>query len=163
MTTALRHAARCVDPEGFVVLCDSALQLRSVTSDDLVSALHDAPREVRDLLRRCDRRAQSGTETMVRVRLRSRNIAVTPQHHVPGVGFVDLLIGDRLVVEVDSKSHHTGTERYEADRARDRRLVQLGYVVLRLSYRQVVHEWATSEEVILDLIRRRAHRGETLH
>ncbi|WP_299573327.1 DUF559 domain-containing protein [uncultured Williamsia sp.] len=84
---------------------------------------------------------------------------MTTQHRVPGVGRVDLLVGERLVIEVDSHAHHTGVERYEADRARDRRLVQLGYVVLRLSYHQVVHDWPETEKVVLDLIRRREHRG----
>lgn len=157
--TALRYAARCLDAEGLVVVADSLLNSGRVTTEEVSTALSRAPSRIRDLLDRCDPAAESGTETMVRLRLRARNIAVTTQHRVPGVGRVDLLIGERLVIEVDSHAHHTGVERYEADRARDRRLVQLGYVVLRLSYRQVVHDWEASELVVLDLVRRREHRG----
>ncbi|MGZ8178424.1 type IV toxin-antitoxin system AbiEi family antitoxin domain-containing protein [Williamsia sp. SKLECPSW1] len=159
LLTALRYSVRCLDAEGLIVVVDSVLNGRLATVDEVETALVHAPRRVRELLARCDAQAQSGTETMVRLRLRSMNIAVTTQHPVPGVGSVDLLVGDRLVIEVDSHAHHTGVERYEADRARDRRLVQLGYVVLRLSYHQVVHDWPACEAAILDLIRRRAHRG----
>lgn len=159
LLTALRHAARCLDAEGVIVVVDSLLNGKRTTISDVTTALSPAPRSVRHLLDRCDAEAQSGTESMVRLRLRARNVAVTTQHRVPGVGRVDLLVGERLVIEVDSHAHHTGVERYEADRARDRRLVQLGYVVLRLSYQQVVHDWPTTEEAILDLVRRREHRG----
>ncbi len=119
-------AARCLDAEGLVVVVDSALNGERATPHEVERAVAPAPQAVRRLLDRCDAEAQSGTETMVRLRLRARNITVTTQHRVPGVGRVDLLVGERLVIEVDSHAHHTGVERYEADRARDRRLVQLG-------------------------------------
>ncbi|MBJ7289313.1 DUF559 domain-containing protein [Williamsia sp.] len=159
VVTALRHAARCLDHEGFVVVCDSALNSRLITIDELRATTAAAPARVRDLIDRCDGNSQSGTETMVRLRLRSKNIAVTTQHHVPSVGHVDLLVGDRLVIEVDSVAHHTGVDRYESDRTRDRLLAQLGYLPLRFTYRQVVHDWASCERTVDDLIRRREHRG----
>ncbi len=155
---AIGHAARCLDAEGFVVVCDSALDLGLVTIDELAATMSVAPARVRDLLDRCDGRSQSGTETMVRLRLRAKNIAASTQHHIPGVGNVDLLVGNRLVIEVDSKAHHTGVERYEADRTRDRMLIQLGYLPLRFSYRQVVHDWPACENTILDIVRRGDHR-----
>nr|WP_296395394.1 DUF559 domain-containing protein [Williamsia sp.] len=157
VATALRYAARCLDHEGFVVVCDSALNSGLVTSDELHTSLIAAPQHIRNLIDRCDGNAQSGTETMVRLRLRSKNIAVTTQHHVPSVGHVDLLVGDRLVIEVDSVAHHTGVDRYESDRTRDRLLAQLGYLPLRFTYRQVVHDWASCEDAVIDLVRRRAH------
>ncbi|GAA1457568.1 type IV toxin-antitoxin system AbiEi family antitoxin domain-containing protein [Williamsia maris] len=155
--TAIRHAARCLDHEGFVVVCDSALNSGLVTIDELRTSLATAPQHIHASLDRCDGKAQSGTETMVRLRLRSKNIAVTTQHHVPSVGHVDLLVGDRLVIEVDSVAHHTGVERYESDRTRDRELIRLGYLPLRFTYRQVVHDWASCETTVIDLVRRRRH------
>lgn len=157
--TAVRFAARCLEAEGLIVVVDSVLNGKRATRQEVERALMASPQSVRRHLDWTDGEAQSGTETMVRLRQRARNIAVTTQHRVPGVGRVDLLVGERLVIEVDSHAHHTGVERYEADRARDRRLVQLGYVVLRLSYKQVVHDWPETEKVILDLVRRREHRG----
>lgn len=158
VVTALRHAARSLDAEDFIVVSDSALNLKLATFDELSSALSTAPARVRSLLDRCDGQAQSGTETMVRLRLRAKNIGVSTQHHVPGVGHVDLLVGNRLVIEVDSKAHHTGVERYESDRTRDRLLTQLGYLPIRFTYRQVVHDWHACEHTVIDLVRRGDHR-----
>ena len=155
---SLAYAARCLDAEGLVVVCDSALNSRRATIEEITSALAPAPARTRALVDRCDGAAQSGTETMVRLRLRSRNISVTLQPRIAGVGFVDLLVGDRLVVECDSREHHTGIERYENDRARDRMLIELGYLPLRLSYRQIVHDWPATEAAILTLVRRGDHR-----
>ncbi|MGU3292961.1 type IV toxin-antitoxin system AbiEi family antitoxin domain-containing protein [Williamsia sp. M5A3_1d] len=154
---ALRHAVLCLDAEGLVVLCDSALNTRLATGEELATALSAAPSRIRSLLDRCDPAAQSGTETMVRLRLRSQNIAVTVQPLIDGVGFVDLLVGERLVIECDSLAHHTGLDGYENDRARDRTLIALGYLPMRLSYRQIVHEWPTCNRAILDVVRRGDH------
>lgn len=108
------------------------------------------------LLTKCDF-AESGTETLVRLKLRAGGIRVRPQMVIGGVGRVDLLIGARLVIEVDSREHHTSADAYESDRARDRKLTAMGYLVVRLSYRQVLHEWAEIEPDLLALIRRDAH------
>lgn len=46
----------------------------------------------------------------------------------------------RLIVETDGYRYHRGRAAFENDRARDLKLRSLGYEVLRLSYRQVLHE-----------------------
>ncbi|QCR18431.1 hypothetical protein C1N71_02340 [Agrococcus sp. SGAir0287] len=58
---------------------------------------------------------------------------------------VDLLVGDRLVIECDGGEHHAGWEAQAADRARDGRLVTLGSLVVRLTDQQIVDDWATVE------------------
>jgi len=45
----------------------------------------------------------SGLETLARLHLRRRHIRVRSQVHIPPVGWVDLLIGGRLVLELDSR------------------------------------------------------------
>jgi very-short-patch-repair endonuclease len=87
--------------------------------------------------------------------LRSRNLRVRPQVWIPGVGRVDLLIGDRLVLELDGREWH---QDFERDRARDRALVARGYLVLRASYRQVLEDWPTIEAQIAEIVARRDHR-----
>jgi very-short-patch-repair endonuclease len=71
-----------------------------------------------------------------------------PQVGIPGVGRVDLLIGDRLVLEVDGRAFHSSTPDFARDRERDLTLAGLGFRVLRLSYGQVVADWPASEAAI---------------
>jgi very-short-patch-repair endonuclease len=54
---------------------------------------------------------------------------------------VDLLWREqRLVVEVDGFAYHSGRAAFERDRVRDSRLVALGIRVVRVTWRQIVHE-----------------------
>lgn len=86
---------------------------------------------------RCDPLSQSGTESLVRVRLRRRGIRVQTQFRRRGVGRVDLLIGDRMVIECDSDEFHSGDEAQERDYDRDLELIDGDFLVLRLRYRHV--------------------------
>ncbi len=148
---------RCLDDEGVIVVMDSILNHCLLSRAELRELLADASLRIHRLVSECDR-AESGTESMVRFRLRRQGIQVRAQVAIAGVGRVDLLIGDRLVLEVDSRAHHTGTETYAADRERDRVLVRQGYLVIRLTYQHVVNEWPRVEADILALIRRDRHR-----
>ncbi|WP_288817197.1 hypothetical protein [uncultured Gordonia sp.] len=137
VATALQYAARCFDVEGFVILCDSALNTGKITPARLRAEFDDAPMFVKRAIEKTHRLAASGTETAARLRLRSAGLRVTVQHHVSGVGWVDLLVGERLALELDSVEHHTGIEKYEEDRTRDRKLISRGYFPLRVTYAQV--------------------------
>jgi len=46
----------------------------------------------------------------------------------------------RLIVETDGYRYHRGKEAFEDDRARDLKLRELGYEVIRLTYRQVIDQ-----------------------
>lgn len=74
------------------------------------------------------------------------------------MGRVDFLVGQCLVIEVDSRAHHTDPENYHRDRLRDQRLVSRGYIVIRLTYEQVMFDLAATIERIVPLIARGAHR-----
>lgn len=154
---ALVSAGRCVTPEQFVAILDSATHRLGVGRLELEALLARAPRRVRRLLDRCAP-AESGTESLTRFRLTSRGVRVAPQVVIGTVGRVDFLVGRRLVIEVDSIAHHTSRETYTRDRERDRRLVALGYLVVRLTYHQVMHDWGRVEPDLLAVIRRGDHR-----
>lgn len=153
---ALRHAVRCLDDEGIVVIIDSLMNLGLGTKNDIADMLGRCPLDVLNLLDRCGV-AESGTETMVRCRLRARNVKLAPQVRIPGVGRVDFLVGNRLIIEVDSEEFHHNLEQFHKDRERDRIAAEKGYLVVRLTYRDVVYGWPPVEESILELIRRREH------
>lgn len=168
--TALRHALRCLDPEGITVVCDSLLNTSRramagqpvteiLTPTEVASAFDDAPMNIAACLHRCDDRAASGTESMVRLRLRSKNVKVEVQARIPGLGKVDLLVGDRLIIETDSLQHHTGIKAYREDRRRDQVATRLGMPHLRLTYENVVYEWPETERTILAIIRAGHHRA----
>jgi very-short-patch-repair endonuclease len=95
-------------------------------------------------LRHFDPRSGSGSETRVRLWFQRRNVRVRSQVHIAGVGRIDLLVGESLVIEVDSAAFHTGRDRYEEDRRRDLTLTALGFQVVRLAYAQVFASWPTT-------------------
>ncbi len=159
VATALQYAARCFDEEGFVILCDSALHHGKLTHDDLRSEFRLAPLAIKNAIERCNRLAASGTETAARLRLRSAGLRVEVQHHVPGVGWIDLLVGERLAIELDSRAHHTGEEDYESDRVRSRKLIPLGYLPMRLTYAQVFSHWEATYADIAAAVRKGYHRN----
>jgi very-short-patch-repair endonuclease len=65
-----------------------------------------------------------------------------PEHNVRIDGLeVDLFWRDHaLVIEVDGFAYHSGRAAFERDRSRDARLTALGIAVMRITWRQLVHE-----------------------
>jgi very-short-patch-repair endonuclease len=154
---ALVDAVQCQSEEYAVVVIDSALNKGLVTLRELEAAFARLPRRYARALSRVDARSESGTETLVRMRLRALGLRVSVQVRISGVGRVDLLIGDRFVIECDSRQWHTGQERYGADRHRDRQLIGLNYLAMRITYEMVLFDWAETERVILSRVARRDH------
>lgn len=153
---ALLYALGCQSEEAAIVLIDSALNQGLVTRAALEERFRGRPARYRRALRRSDGRAESGTETLVRLRLRALGLRVRIQ--VPfGRYRVDVLVGDRLVIECHSRAHHTGVEAYARDRRREIALVGEGLRPLTVSYEQILFEWAEVERVILGLVGRREH------
>ncbi len=94
---------------------------------------------------------------MVRLRLTSAKVRFGVQVQLDGVGRVDFLIGRRLIVEIDSRAHHDSPAAYAEDRRRDREAVARGYVVLRLTYQDVVHDWPRAWENLRAIVRAGDH------
>jgi len=155
---AFATACRCLDDEALVVIADSILNTGLMPLSELHRVAGLVSKRALERLDHVDPLSQSGTETLVRLRLRAHNIPVRSQVLVGG-DRVDLLIGDRLVIECDSRRHHAGEEEYVSDRARDLRvrLVGRGYLVLRYTYAQIVHEWERVDADIRRHIQRREH------
>lgn len=89
--------------------------------------------------------ADSGLETVVIPRLRWLKLPLRRQVVIAGRP-VDVLIGDRLVLQIDG-GHHIGAQR-DADNAHDAQLKLMGYHVIRVSYRQVIDDWPSVHDVI---------------
>lgn len=153
---ALTAAGRCTTAEYFVAILDSLLR-QGHRPADLVHMLRHCPVRVRRLVAHTDL-ADSGTESLVRFRLRAAGIRVRPQVRIHGVGRVDLLVGSRLVLEVDSRAHHSAHDAYVTDRDRDLALARLGYDRLRVTYEHVLHRWDEAFAAIMTIVRRGDHR-----
>jgi len=70
---------------------------------------------------------------------------------------VDVLIGERLVVQIDGFEHHGDARRRRKDIRGDARLVLLGYTALRFDYQQVMFDWPDVEASILGAVARGLH------
>lgn len=157
LAEALGQAAVCLPAEFALVAIDSALNKSLVTLPQLERAFALLPARARRLLDLPDAKCDSGLETLARYRLRRWRIRVRTQVRIPGVGRVDVVVGERLVLEFDGRGFHDDDDSFEEDRRRDRELHRLGYIVVRLSYTQVMQQWQRAEEVIREMVRRRDH------
>jgi len=146
---ALDDYARCAPREHVAAAVDSALHL------GLLSPGHDLARGfVADgVIGVCE----SGTETIFWLRMRRHRLPMSRQARFPGIGRVDFLVGERLIVEVDGRDFHDTESSFESDRQRDARLSTLGYRVLRFSYRQVMNEWPLVEAAVIAAVSRGDH------
>jgi very-short-patch-repair endonuclease len=162
LVTALDTAIMCLDAEGALVAVDSALNKKYVTLAELRHRFRGKPRHMR-VLSRAVTTSESGTETLVRTRLRGRGVKLRIQVRIGGVGRVDILVGDRLIIEVDGKEHHDDPDAFTRDRRRDLAAHARGYLTIRLSYRQVMYEWPEVERQVLALIRRDEHLWRARH
>jgi very-short-patch-repair endonuclease len=167
VTAAIGQLILCADRDSAIVSIDSALNgtaagRRLLTLAQLADILDSLPAKYAGIARQVDIRSQSGLETLARLRLRRRGLRIRTQAKISRVGHVDVLIGDRLVLELDSRSHHLG-DNYQKDRDRDLELFRQGFVVLRVSYSRVMYDWQSIEDAILLAVRRGEHLRRAMH
>lgn len=154
---AARCLPRCALGDQAVAVLDSALRRGVISVADLSAALRSAGKAGERLARQVDPSAESGTESMLRMLLRRATIRFRTQMKVWGVGRVDFLIGDRLVLEADGLEFHTG-EQVQRDRDRDNALERLGFHVLRFTYADIVRDPERVMATIRAVMARREHR-----
>ncbi|WP_193596165.1 endonuclease domain-containing protein [Microbacterium sp. YJN-G] len=148
----LALVADCEPREQALATWESALNQRLVTRD----ALERLPLKTRTraLLRDAVPFADSGLETYLRERLRWLRLHLTFQVWIAG-HCVDLLIGDRLVLQIDGATH-TGEQR-DADIRHDAELMLMGYRVIRVGYWQVMEQWHLVQDQILRAVAQGLH------
>lgn len=136
---ALIHAIRCQQPKHAIATVDSALYKGLVTPDDLVDVFAALPSRFGVLRQFLDSRSESGPESLVRLLLMRLGCAVDLQVSFSGVGFVDLVVDGWLVIECDSRAHHSSWKQQLKDYRRDLKLAQHGYCVLRLTAEDILY------------------------
>lgn len=158
LTLAIAEMLSCAPPDAAIAALDSALSSGVLVARDLELVRAFSLRSRHWIIDRADAGSESGIETKVRLLLRTRRIRHRSQVRIEGVGRVDLLVGDRLVIEVDGSRFHSGDDEFESDRRRDFELAIRGYLVIRLSYRMVTSHWDATRDHLLDVIARGEHR-----
>jgi len=159
----VRQALLCCTREEAITIIDSALNLRKLSMRRLREIVATLPSSFASVLLEVDDRSESGLESICRVRLVKLGLTVRTQVSIEGVGHVDLLLGDRLVIESDGQRWHEGSQAFERDRARDLVLHRLGYLVIRVSYWHVVEQWMLIELAVRAIVNRREHLWSSAH
>lgn len=137
---AIDHVAWCTSPLEQLVIIDSGLNTRRI--DPLFPpVLTKGTKSRRDwLLRMASGLCASVSETVAHATLDAAGFRPCIQVEREHVGRVDIEIGDRHVIEVDSWKHHGTREAFVEDRRRDREIVATGDYPLRFPYGEVVDD-----------------------
>lgn len=158
----LEQVVKHHDAETALVVVESVLNRGLITLADVTALTAGLPPPRQRVLARAIPTAESGSETRVRLWFERRGVPVRSQAVIAGVGRVDLLVGRSQIVELDSRAHHTGVDRYAEDRRRDLVVAPTEYRVLRLTYQDVWQQWAATEQVLALIVRRRRYRRAPL-
>lgn len=155
-TRSLADAVSCVadvvrgaDARTSFACVESALHLGYLTATRLDRELAAMPVHRRGSLSSAAGASESGGESLLRFELLRLGIEHRQQVEFAGIGRVDFMIGERLVIEVDGAEFHTSRATFEADRRRDALLAARGIRVLRFSYSQVAERWPEVEAALL--------------
>ena len=151
----LTQLASCKGDEAFFAALESALRQGLISHPQRAALRRALPRRQRWLVdfARCD--ADSGLESLLRLRLHLLGITVQTQVSIGGVGTVDFVIGDRLIVETDGTTHD-GPNRHR-DLVRDAMAASLGFLTLRFDTAMIIHDWDLVQTAILAILDRNGH------
>lgn len=148
---------RCAGTVPAMIALESALNRHELPMQAIESVRRLVPSWAHRPLDLATPDSDSGLETIARLLFHRMRIPVRTQVLVMGVRHVDLLVGERLVIELDGRAFHSG-EDFERDRRQDLELALRGYLVIRLSYRMVVDDWDATHRAVLELAARGMHR-----
>lgn len=143
--------------ESSMVALDSAANRGLLPGPERALLREKLPAKYRALIDDIRPESESGLETLVRRRLLGCGIVPALQVTVADGIRVDLLVGERLIIETDGREFHSDSVTFEADRGRDLFLKAFGYEVLRLSYRQVMGDWPSCEATVVRMLARGRH------
>ena len=132
---------RCAEETPAVVVADAALRRGLVSRAELAAMLRSnrsgGPLGHRRLAR-CREKARSPIESIARLELEDAGHSVEVGVDVPGVGEVDMLVDDRLLVETDGYQFHSSKGYWSNDRRREQGLIAQGRLWVRLTYDDVM-------------------------
>jgi very-short-patch-repair endonuclease len=156
LVDAVRTMIRCRPTREAIATIDSLLRLGLLSMMQLREIVASLPSRHAAVLLLVDARAESGTESLMRLILCSIGVDFVVQAVIPGTGRVDFLVDGFLIIECDSKQFHEGWERQRTDRRRDLAAASQGYVTLRVLAEDLLHHPARVERAVRELLSARA-------
>lgn len=157
VANALLQMAGCCGEEAFFAALESALRQSLLPPSGIRWLRRHLPLRLRWLVAFAHADADSGLESLIRLRLHRLGIRVRTQVDVPDVGEVDLVVGDRLIIEADGRENHAREKERGKDLRRDAVAASAGYTTLRFSYALIVDDWPLVEAAVLGAMARGAH------
>ncbi|MFK4295910.1 very-short-patch-repair endonuclease [Arthrobacter sp. GAS37] len=155
LADVLIHALRCRPELESLVIAQSAVSRGLITTGFLKAKLpgsrNGAARAVLDLVLP---RADSLLEVLAHTHFVRAGLRVRMHVGLAGVGEVDCLINECLVVELDGRTHLEGRQ-VKKDRYRDNASVRGGLLALRYYYEDVVYR---PEEMVNEILMVLRHR-----
>ncbi|WP_345803083.1 DUF559 domain-containing protein [Microbacterium sp. AZCO] len=141
----LAHIAECLERADALAVWESAARKGVVGAETLARVQWRSVR-CRELARATSLLSDSGLETHAAHGFRALGLPFRRQVWIAGQP-VDILVGDRLVVQLDG-AHHLEKKQRRRDIRHDATLRLMGYTVLRFDYQQVLFDWAHVESTL---------------
>lgn len=151
---ALVHVYRCRGDESFFVAIESTLQLRKIGAAGRARIRSRLPANARWLVDLARTDADSGLESLLRLRLHVLGIRLECQVEIPLVGRVDFVVDRLLILEADGVENHDSPSHRHRDLLRDAEASRQGYETLRFDYAMIVHDWPVVMAAVLAAIER---------
>lgn len=145
---ALVHLYRCHDEETFFAAYESAWNKRMLSAHARAQIRRALPRSAAWMLDLARADAQSGLESILRIRLHLLGLRLDTQVKIPDVGRVDFVIGGRIILEADGEMNHGGARRHD-DLMRDAKASARGYETLRFDYDMIIRSW----DIVVEALR----------
>jgi len=156
---ALLHLRRCAGDEAFFAAYESSWRTGRLSHAARARIRSALPRTARWLVDLARPDADSGLESLIRLRLHLLGIRLECQVDIDGIGRVDFVIAGRIILEADGDENHGSSTHRHRDRVRDAAASRLGYETVRFDYAQIVHDWPTVQAAVLGALRR-AHGAD---
>ncbi|WP_167131306.1 hypothetical protein [Paramicrobacterium chengjingii] len=138
---AIRQVLQCQDIEQAIACVDSALHHDAISLTDWLTIAHDLPPSRSVCRNLVDARADSGLESRIRVRLVRLGHRVDVQVPLPGASDLDLLVDDRVGLDLDGDSFHSTPEQRKRDLAKGLISMKQGIPTVRAGYSHALNNW----------------------
>lgn len=155
--SVLLQIATCASEDTFFAAFESALRRHLISPGGIAWLWSRLPAEMRWLVGFVRTDADSGLESLFRLRMHRLGVSMRSQVDIRTVGEVDFVIGDRLIVEADGRENHEREKERSKDLSRDAAAAVLGFETLRFTYAMIVHHWDEVEAAVLAKIAEGAH------